>query len=101
MPRSCWPICLTVTAVGLTLEQQSGYLDLIARREQRQPVAYLTGHKEFFGLDFLVTPHTLIPRPETELLIETALTFVHSYHQLDQPINQTSHLQPSNPPILR
>ncbi|HMQ54854.1 MAG TPA: HemK/PrmC family methyltransferase [Anaerolineae bacterium] len=83
---------------ALTLEQQSGYLDLIARREQRQPVAYLTGHKEFFGLDFLVTPHTLIPRPETELLIETALTFVHSYHQLDQPINQTSHLQPSNPP---
>lgn len=45
----------------------------ICRRERREPVAYITGHKAFFGLDFEVTPAVLIPRPETELLVETAL----------------------------
>jgi release factor glutamine methyltransferase len=47
--------------------------ELLTRRGRREPVAYLTGHKEFFGLDFEVTPAVLIPRPETELLVETAL----------------------------
>lgn len=47
--------------------------ELLARRLQGEPVAYLTGHKEFMGLDFKVTPAVLIPRPETELLVETAL----------------------------
>ncbi|BCV24084.1 peptide chain release factor N(5)-glutamine methyltransferase [Gelria sp. Kuro-4] len=46
---------------------------LVARRVQGTPVAYLTGHKEFFGLDFKVTPAVLIPRPETEILVERAL----------------------------
>jgi release factor glutamine methyltransferase len=47
--------------------------DLAGRRAAGEPAAYLTGHKEFFGHDFLVTPAVLIPRPETELLVETAL----------------------------
>jgi release factor glutamine methyltransferase len=42
---------------------------LIARRTRREPVAYLVGHQEFWGLDFEVTPAVLIPRPETELII--------------------------------
>ena len=45
----------------------------LLRRAGREPVAYITGHKEFWSLDFVVTPAVLIPRPETELLVELAL----------------------------
>jgi release factor glutamine methyltransferase len=48
----------------------------IAQRERRVPVAYITGHREFWGLDFDVTPAVLIPRPESELIVEAALTFL-------------------------
>jgi release factor glutamine methyltransferase len=53
--------------------QRTWYLDLIKRRQLGEPIAYLIGSKEFFGRDFWVTPATLIPRPETEHLIEEAL----------------------------
>ncbi len=46
--------------------------DLLDRRARHEPVAYLTGHREFYGLDFRVTRDTLIPRPETEHLVESA-----------------------------
>jgi release factor glutamine methyltransferase len=46
---------------------------LLQRRAQREPVAYITGHKDFWSLDFTVTPDVLIPRPETELLVEAAV----------------------------
>lgn len=46
---------------------------LLSRRERGEPIAYLTGQREFYGLDFLVTPDVLIPRPETELLVDLAL----------------------------
>ena len=46
---------------------------LIARREKREPVAYIVGHKEFHSLDFEVTPAVLIPRPETEFVVSAAL----------------------------
>ncbi|KND56101.1 Methylase of polypeptide chain release factor [Candidatus Paraburkholderia kirkii] len=49
---------------------------LSARRLAGEPIAQLTGRREFFGLDFDVTPDALIPRPETELLVETALAVV-------------------------
>ncbi len=48
----------------------------LARRLKHEPIAYITGHKEFYGFDFKVTPDTLIPRPETELLVEEALTLI-------------------------
>ncbi len=57
----------------LAPDRLGDYQALIARRAEREPVAYLTGHKEFFGLDFVVTPGVLIPRPETERLVENAL----------------------------
>ncbi len=57
----------------LTPEQEQRYLELIERRARGEPVAYLTGHREFYGLDLIVDRRVLIPRPETELLVETAL----------------------------
>ncbi|MBS3885455.1 MAG: peptide chain release factor N(5)-glutamine methyltransferase [Dethiobacter sp.] len=49
------------------------YFAWVARRADGEPYAYLTGEKEFMSLSFLVTPAVLIPRPETELLVETAV----------------------------
>lgn len=46
---------------------------LVSRRVAGEPIAYVTGHREFWSLDLAVTPHVLIPRPETELLVELAL----------------------------
>ena len=49
------------------------FSEWIARREQREPSAYIVGVREFWGLDFAVTPAVLIPRPETEFIVEEAL----------------------------
>jgi release factor glutamine methyltransferase len=57
----------------LTPEELARFKALILRRRLGEPVAYLTGHKEFWSLDFLVTPAVLIPRPETEILVSAAL----------------------------
>jgi release factor glutamine methyltransferase len=53
---------------------------LLARRVKHEPIAYLNGHKEFFGLQFAVNKHTLIPRPETELIVEEALYSLSTIH---------------------
>ncbi len=52
------------------------YEGLIARRAAGEPLQYIVGHQEFFGLDFEVTPEVLIPRPETELIVEEVLHLV-------------------------
>lgn len=57
----------------LTPEELSAYRDTVKRRAVRTPVAYITSNKEFMGLDFAVSPAVLIPRPDTEILVETAL----------------------------
>ena len=49
------------------------FSEWIARRERREPTAYIVGIREFWGLDFLVTPSVLIPRPETEFIVEEAV----------------------------
>ncbi|OGE76210.1 MAG: protein-(glutamine-N5) methyltransferase, release factor-specific [Candidatus Doudnabacteria bacterium RIFCSPHIGHO2_02_FULL_48_21] len=58
--------------------QATNYKLMIAKRSHRWPVAYLTGHKEFYGLDFKVDQNVLIPRPETEILVEKALELLKS-----------------------
>lgn len=58
---------------ALTDANQTQFEALLTRRERGEPIAYLTGQREFYGLEFLVTPDVLIPRPETELLVELAL----------------------------
>jgi release factor glutamine methyltransferase len=57
----------------LTEKEVSGYRALIRRRLQFEPLQYITGIQEFWSLDFVVDPRALIPRPETELLVEHAL----------------------------
>jgi len=55
---------------------QAKYQTLIKRRASGEPLQYITGHQEFFGLEFEVTPDVLIPRPETELIIEETIRLV-------------------------
>ena len=57
----------------LNPNQASFFRELVGRRASGEPVAYLTGRREFYGRDFSVGPQVLIPRPETELLVEVAL----------------------------
>jgi release factor glutamine methyltransferase len=63
----------------LTESEQSAYGQLVSRRVSGEPLQYLTGHQEFWKADFLVTPAVLIPRPETEHLIEVVLDLVHRF----------------------
>src|SRR5262245_37371165 len=58
----------------LTDVERAVMRDLVRRRTQFEPVAYLVGHREFFGLEFRVTPDVLIPRPETETLVLELIT---------------------------
>jgi len=57
--------------------QFGSYLALISRRGRGEPLQYILGHQEFFGFDFVVTPAVLIPRPETEFLVEDVLKLYH------------------------
>jgi len=73
-----WDAATLLTSAGDVAPDTfpAAYDALVARRAAREPLAYITGHREFFGLEFEVTPAVLIPRPETELIVEAALASV-------------------------
>ena len=59
----------------VSLAQQQKICRFIERRQQKEPLAYITGRKEFFGLDFVVNQHVLVPRTETELIVEKVINY--------------------------
>ena len=61
---------------SLSMEQAATFQSLLDRRQRGEPVAYILGEREFYGLTLRVTPDVLIPRPDTELLVELALTLI-------------------------
>jgi len=61
----------------LSPKQEETFWRLVKRRLNGEPAAYITGHREFYGFDFYVAPNVLIPRPESELLVEKALNLAH------------------------
>jgi release factor glutamine methyltransferase len=63
----------------LTTSEIDSFTSLVERRLKREPTAYITGHKEFFGLDLYVDERVLIPRPETEILVEEAVKFARDW----------------------
>lgn len=64
---------------GLTPAQQEQLSPLLARLVKGEPLPYITGRQEFFGLSFIVSPDVLIPRPETELLVERAMDWLRAH----------------------
>ena len=64
----------------LTPDEQQQYEALIARRAAGEPLQYIIGHQEFWRMDFRVTPAVLIPRPETEHLVEQTLVLARKFH---------------------
>jgi len=61
----------------LSPKQEGAFWRLVKRRLNGEPTAYITGHREFYGFDFYVASSVLVPRPESELLVEKALNLAH------------------------
>ncbi|HLD09148.1 MAG TPA: HemK/PrmC family methyltransferase, partial [Methylophilaceae bacterium] len=76
-----WLLAHENDALGGKLE--AAFEALLKRRLAGEPIAYILGKREFYGLDFTVTPDTLIPRPDTETLVEAALEKIPT----DKPCN--------------
>lgn len=88
----------------LTNYQYAKFRKLINRRKKGEPIAYLTGHKEFYGYDFFVNKNVLIPRPETELLVEHAIEFINSHcEKINQPADEaiSNNRLPRSPELPR
>jgi len=66
---------------SLMPDQEKHLATLLERRLRREPLAYLVGHREFFGIEFVVGQGVLIPRPETELMVEWAIRAAHRIHE--------------------
>jgi release factor glutamine methyltransferase len=67
--------------------QQNTIISALNRLEHGEPLPYVIGHWEFYGLDFLLTPEVLIPRPETELLVDHGLDWLRLHPQMRQAID--------------
>jgi release factor glutamine methyltransferase len=74
--------CFSHPEQTLTPLQEKIFEELVARRKQGEPVAYILGKQGFWNSDFLVTPATLIPRPETEMLVENTLALLPIEHEI-------------------
>jgi release factor glutamine methyltransferase len=68
-------------SLPLSQEQWHSYESILLRRLDAEPTAYITGRQEFWSKDFCVTPDVLIPRPETECLVEVALKLAADWHE--------------------
>jgi len=85
--RSCQRIELYTTYDEVVGEQQrTAFRELVHRRAEGMPVAYLLGRREFYSLSFRVTPDVLIPRPETELVVVALLDLARQYPCDDRPL---------------
>jgi release factor glutamine methyltransferase len=70
----------------LSREEEGKLQELIDRRLKHEPAAYILKHREFYGIDFYVDTRVLIPRPETEVLVDTALEFAMSRSCITRPL---------------
>ncbi|MEZ6115395.1 MAG: peptide chain release factor N(5)-glutamine methyltransferase [Pirellulaceae bacterium] len=85
--RQCERIMLyTAFAEPASEEVRTEYRSLVKRRAEGAPVAYLVGYREFYSLDFDVSPAVLIPRPETEFLVIGTLDLIQEQGQKDKPL---------------
>jgi release factor glutamine methyltransferase len=67
----------------LSDREEKRFNEFLQRRARREPFQYITGKQEFYGLDFMVTPDVLIPRPETEIIVENAIEIL---REMDKPV---------------
>jgi release factor glutamine methyltransferase len=85
----------------LTAEEQARYDDALTKRSRGIPAQYITGHQEFWGTDLIVSPAVLIPRPETEHVIEAVLACVKQAFQLAEPGQTSSSRNATGVPPVR
>ncbi|MDR0447388.1 MAG: peptide chain release factor N(5)-glutamine methyltransferase, partial [Treponema sp.] len=87
----------------ITEAQSEQYFEFLKRRRRGECTAYILGHKEFWGLDFCVSPAVLVPRPDTEILVEAAHSIIHSrylYQSSVHPSQEPSTGNGKTAPIL-